>query len=56
MRGQRLNRALVTGAASGMGRAAVRALAASDREALAMAGRGDCLAELADETGCRWMA
>ena len=56
MRDRALKRALVTGAASGIGRAAVRAMAASGRAVLAVARRGDRLQELADETGCKWIA
>lgn len=56
MRDKTLRRALVTGAASGIGQAAVRALSASDREVLAVARRGDRLRELADETGCACVA
>ena len=51
-----LQRALVTGAASGIGRSAVCALSASGRAVLAVARRGDRLQELAEETGCECVA
>lgn len=45
--------ALVTGATSGIGRAASRALAAEGLDVLAVGRREDPLAALAQETGCR---
>ena len=49
-------RALVTGASSGIGAAAVRAIAGSGRTTLAIARRSDRLRSLADETGCEWIS
>ena len=49
-------RAIVTGASSGVGAAVVRSLAASGRTVLAIARRESLLRELAAETGCRWLA
>ena len=52
----RLDRALVTGATSGIGAATVRALTASGRQVLAVGRREDRLAELAAETGAGTLA
>ena len=50
-----LKHALVTGAASGIGAASVRALADSGRRTLALSRRGERLKQLAVETGCEWI-
>ncbi len=52
----KLNKALVTGATSGIGAGIVRALAASGRDVLAVGRRADKLEELSKETGCTWLA
>ena len=52
----KLERALVTGASSGIGAATVRALSASGREVLAVARRHDRLEALAETTGARILA
>ena len=46
-----LRRAIVTGATSGIGAAAVKALVTSGRQVLAVARRADRLESLAEETG-----
>ncbi|MEM1265255.1 MAG: SDR family oxidoreductase [Pseudomonadota bacterium] len=51
-----LRRAVVTGATSGIGAATVRAFASEGLDVLAVARRGDVLAELAAETGAEVLA
>lgn len=48
-------RAVVTGASTGIGEAAVRLLREHGWQVVAVARRGDRLARLAEETGCEWL-